>query len=120
MQPTSLAKSQCSTANATDSSGLGKSSSVFNAASWLTNSSCMSNLGGCMSFDGTNDYMAVPSGAFPSGSGPRTFGLWFKPRTLSGEQMFFLSGVNVANQRFIMRMSESGFCRTALMAATCE
>ena len=75
-------------------------------ATWITNSSCLS--GNCLSFDGVNDYVLLPSGTFPVGNEPRSYSLWFKPRTLSGEQMLFMSGVNVADQRFITKMSESG------------
>jgi len=73
-----------STVNVTDYSGYGNNGMTV-GASWFTNSSCKTNLGSCMNFDGsTNDYITMVNSATLNISRQYTIVAWVNTRNTTG------------------------------------
>ena len=60
---------------------------------WKSGSDCVD--GGCLQFDGTDDYINIPnSSAMPSGSSPRTITAWIKESSFAQRGMIVSYGEN--------------------------
>lgn len=71
---------------ANDTSGNGNNGTLMNGPAWQTAASC--KIGGCLSFDGTNDYVdAGSSSIYNFTTGPFTISAWFYANALSGTMM---------------------------------
>ncbi|MDD5555573.1 MAG: LamG domain-containing protein [Candidatus Paceibacterota bacterium] len=61
----------------------GAGGGTYTSPSWRTASECVS--GGCLAFDGTDDYVNCGSGASLNIIGPLTISVWVKPSLLAGD-----------------------------------
>ena len=73
-----------STVNVTDISGYGNNGASLNGTVWVNNASCRTNFGGCMNFDGINDYIDVSNSASLNLTNKFTISAWINLNNLTG------------------------------------
>jgi hypothetical protein len=95
-----------STVNVTDYSGYGNGVTV-NGSTWVTNSSCINNFGGCMMFDGNDNLKVVNSTILP----PKdiTFGLWMKILSTGVYQYIIDTNDDTTGMTFQVRDNLAGY-----------
>lgn len=76
--------------SANDGSGSGNNGTLVNDPTWMTGASC--KVGGCLSFDGTNDYVRIGNSPLLQVTGDLTLSLWIKPAQLSTRQVLVDKG----------------------------
>lgn len=91
-----------------DMSGYENNGTLTNSPTWQSGIDCKS--GGCLSFDGTNNYVELGINNMPSGALPRTLSVWANVGSSnSGYRAIFNEGTYAANQQFQIGILSGSF-----------
>ncbi len=92
-----------------DAAGMGNNGSIVNSPIWQSGSSCRS--GGCLSFDGINDYVNASSSSFKFGTGNFSVSMWVYPTSFVSEvglyDSLILGGVGGRTDAFVLVQNAS-------------
>lgn len=92
-----------------DASGMGNNGVLVNSPTWQSGSNC--EAGGCLSFNGVNNYINASSSSFKFGTGNFSVSMWVYPTSFASEAGLYdsliLGGVGARTNAFVLVQTAS-------------